>query len=370
MDAITNEQPSTSSSAKRQIKINSATNKSSTNNTASVTAAKDRTTTATTTPTPTLAQIGRQTSHNFRLSQISDSGAESGDEQTRLIRSPSSRSHKFIIIPATPPTPSGSAIETAALTFRPTISASSLSTLAAAIQKTPPSSQQPLQRPRSVARQLYAAATAATAASPTLKSVVPTTVNQSKQTPHSATHSTPATSLTRSPQSQSDVVHQATNTKTPPATIAALLSDNSAGVTFTIEDCESEGCGGYDDRYSGDFSDGSGVPVYDATLHPDNATRISSIKSASKLAPSYTIAGKQTPLSTSTTALVTASTAPSATAVHPFYRSALASSETSPYTQGFSRGRSERSSTRSVVSGEQSIQIIIRNSLDKLDLEL
>ncbi|XP_050321100.1 sodium- and chloride-dependent GABA transporter ine isoform X1 [Bactrocera neohumeralis] len=354
MDATAAEQPSTSSSAKKQIKINSATNKSSNNNTATVTAAKDRTTTTTTTtPTPTLAQIGKQTSHNFRLSQISDSGAESGDEQTRLIRSPSSRSHKFIIIPSSPPTPSGSAKEAGALPFRPTISASSLSTLAAAIQKTPASSQQQkqqaLQRPRSVARQLSGMATAAAPHS-TLLSGVPTTVNQSKQTPHSATHSTPATSLTRSAaQSQSDVVHQPTNIKTP-ATIAALLNDNSAGVTFTIEDCESEGCGGYDDRYSGDFTDGSGVAVYDATLHPDKTTAISSIKSASKLAPSYTIAGAQTPLSTSTAALVTAAAAPSVTAVHPFYRSALASSETAPYLQGFSRGRSERSSTRSVVS--------------------
>lgn len=366
MDATTTEQPSTSSSAKKQIKINSATNKSSTNNTATVTAAKDRTTTTTT--TPTLAQIGKQTSHNFRLSQISDSGAESGDEQTRLIRSPSSRSHKFIIIPATPLTPSGSAKEAATLPFRPTISASSLSTLAAALQKTPASSQQhkqqPLQRPRSVARQLSAAA----AAPPTLLSGVPNTVNQSKQAPHSATHSTPPPSLTRSAaQSQSDVVHQPTNTKTP-ATIAALLNDNSAGVTFTIEDCESEGCGDYDDRYSGDFSDGNGMPVYDATLHPDKSTAISSIKSASKLAPSYTIAGAQTPLSTSTAALVTASTVHSATAVHPFYRSALANSETAPYLQGFSRGRSERSSMRSVVSGKQSIRIMRVCCLDKFDI--
>lgn len=50
--------------------------------------------------TPTLGQIGKQGSINFRHSQLYDSDA---DDQTHLIRGPSIRSHKFIIIPATSP---------------------------------------------------------------------------------------------------------------------------------------------------------------------------------------------------------------------------------------------------------------------------
>ncbi|XP_058988103.1 sodium- and chloride-dependent GABA transporter ine [Musca domestica] len=55
--------------------------------------------------TPPLASIGKQGSVNFRHSWLYDSGAEGSDadEQTRLIRTPSVRSHKFIIIPATSP---------------------------------------------------------------------------------------------------------------------------------------------------------------------------------------------------------------------------------------------------------------------------
>lgn len=55
--------------------------------------------------TPTLGSIGKQGSVNFRHSWLYDSGAEGSDvdDQTRLIRTPSIRSHKFIIIPATSP---------------------------------------------------------------------------------------------------------------------------------------------------------------------------------------------------------------------------------------------------------------------------
>ncbi|XP_013104533.2 sodium- and chloride-dependent GABA transporter ine [Stomoxys calcitrans] len=55
--------------------------------------------------TPTLGSIGKQGSINFRHSLLYDSGAEGSDadDQVRLIRTPSVRSHKFIIIPATSP---------------------------------------------------------------------------------------------------------------------------------------------------------------------------------------------------------------------------------------------------------------------------
>ncbi|XP_017486094.1 PREDICTED: sodium- and chloride-dependent GABA transporter ine [Rhagoletis zephyria] len=387
MNTVATEEPSTSSATTKHVKINSSAVKA-TNTTTSDTATlpKESAAPSTSTSTPTLAQIGKQTSQHFRLSQISDSGAESGDEQTRLIRSPSARSHKFIIIPATPPTPNltptGSTKEKPP-TFRPTFSANSLSTLAATIQKTPGTSSQqttkqqpPLQRPKSVARQLSALASAVAGTITTVAAAqlqpppppppngenqipTPTTVNQSMPTsPHhssinftrgalaaaTATAAATPSSLTRSAKSQSDVAHQSTSANTPAktaTTIAAALNNNTAGVTFTIEDCESDG------GVSSDY-----MPAFDATLHPSNATAISSIKSATKLTPAYTIAvGTQTPLSSSTTALVTASTAPASTAVYPYYRSALTASETTPYLQGFSsRGRSERSSMRSVVS--------------------
>ncbi|KAH8293110.1 hypothetical protein KR044_004282, partial [Drosophila immigrans] len=75
-----------------------------------------------------------------RHSQLSDSGAEScgdGDEQTRLIRSPSLRPHKYIIIPATPGSPPAAAGAAAApqLPFRQTNSTASLVAMAAALQK-------------------------------------------------------------------------------------------------------------------------------------------------------------------------------------------------------------------------------------------
>ncbi|CAD6999669.1 unnamed protein product [Ceratitis capitata] len=335
--ACTNEQPSTSTASK-QVKINDSANKSATINTATATAAREHAAQVAT-RTPTLAQIGKQTSHNFRLSQISDSGAESGDEQTRLIRSPSARSNSK---ESTPP-------------FRQTISTSSLSALAAAVQKTPASGQQPLQRARSVARQLSASGATFNTTSP-LPAAVPvqspptlaTTVNQPLLAPQAALlHSTPAKLLTRStPQSQSDVVHQPYSSSNN-NTMAALLN-NSAGVTFTIEDCESDSCGGYDSSGSAVGLGAGGYGVHRAG-HEATAA-ISSIKSAPKLTPGFAIAGTQTPLFSSTTTLVTATTAPSATAGPPFYRSVLSPSETSPYLQSFSRGRSERSSMRSVVS--------------------
>ncbi|XP_026834628.1 sodium- and chloride-dependent GABA transporter ine isoform X1 [Drosophila erecta] len=77
----------------------------------------------------------------LRHSQLSDSGAEScyeGDEQARLIRSSSSRVHKFIIIPATPGTPPGSGAVAGPLPFRQTSSTTSLAAMAAALHKQPP----------------------------------------------------------------------------------------------------------------------------------------------------------------------------------------------------------------------------------------
>jgi len=81
----------------------------------------------------------------LRHSQLSDSGAEScydGDEQARLIRSSSSRAHKFIIIPATPGTPPATGTRagagSGALPFRQTSSTTSLVAMANALHKQPP----------------------------------------------------------------------------------------------------------------------------------------------------------------------------------------------------------------------------------------
>ncbi|XP_020802214.1 sodium- and chloride-dependent GABA transporter ine isoform X4 [Drosophila serrata] len=73
----------------------------------------------------------------LRHSQLSDSGAEScyeGDEQARLIRSPSARTHKFIIIPATPGTPPAST-SAGPLPFRQASSTTSLAAMAASLHK-------------------------------------------------------------------------------------------------------------------------------------------------------------------------------------------------------------------------------------------
>lgn len=75
-----------------------------------------------------------------RHSQLSDSGAEScgdGDEQ-RLIRHPSMRPHKYIIIPATPSSPGASGTSPPHLPFRQTNSTTSLVAMAAAMHKQPP----------------------------------------------------------------------------------------------------------------------------------------------------------------------------------------------------------------------------------------
>lgn len=87
-----------------------------------------------TTPTPSaLSPLARH-------SQLSDSGAEScgdGDEQ-RLIRHPSMRPHKYIIIPATPSSPGASGTSPPQLPFRQTNSTTSLVAMAAAMHKQPP----------------------------------------------------------------------------------------------------------------------------------------------------------------------------------------------------------------------------------------
>lgn len=78
----------------------------------------------------------------LRHSQLSDSGAEScyeGDEQSRLIRSPSARTHKFIIIPATPGSPPGTI--SGPTPFRQTSSTTALAAMAASFQKQPPNRQ-------------------------------------------------------------------------------------------------------------------------------------------------------------------------------------------------------------------------------------
>lgn len=98
-----------------------------------------------TTPTPsTLSPLARH-------SQLSDSGAEScgdGDEQ-RLIRHPSMRPHKYIIIPATPSSPGASGTSPPQLPFRQTNSTTSLVAMAAAMHKQPPRQASIKSRPNS-----------------------------------------------------------------------------------------------------------------------------------------------------------------------------------------------------------------------------
>lgn len=87
-----------------------------------------------------------------RLSQLSDSGAEScgdGDEQTRLIRGPSVRTPKYIIIPATPGSPVTSTAGAPHLPFRQTNSTTSLVAMSAAMHKQPPRQPSVKSRPSS-----------------------------------------------------------------------------------------------------------------------------------------------------------------------------------------------------------------------------
>ncbi|XP_034669550.1 sodium- and chloride-dependent GABA transporter ine isoform X1 [Drosophila subobscura] len=117
----------------------------------------------------------------LRHSQLSDSGAEScgdgGDEQTRLLRTPSSRAHKYIIIPATPGATATPGSPVGPLPFRQTSSTTSLAAMSAAIHRQPPRqtsiksrpSSEVIQQPQLMAQPPPAAATSTSTVTFTLE---------------------------------------------------------------------------------------------------------------------------------------------------------------------------------------------------------
>lgn len=157
--------------------------------------------------TPTLGQIGKQGSLNFRNSYLSDSDA---DDQTFLLRTPSIRSHKFIIIPATGSTEPNKKFPTA-------LSTTSLTSL----QKLPL---------RSPTNQNLSELIAP-----------PTTPTTSATSNKFRTHQQPTTT---SLLSRSDVIHHQSNVSqsksVKPKTTALASSNVNTSVKFTIEDYESD----------------------------------------------------------------------------------------------------------------------------------
>ncbi|XP_002064575.3 sodium- and chloride-dependent GABA transporter ine isoform X1 [Drosophila willistoni] len=121
--------------------------------------------------TPTLATL--------RHSQLSDSGAEScydGDEQSNLIRTPSSRTHKFIIIPATPGSPPSPIV--GPQPFRQANSTTSLTAMAAAMHKPVKTRQTPVKsRPNSEVIQPGGQTTSATMGAAASTSTVTFTID-------------------------------------------------------------------------------------------------------------------------------------------------------------------------------------------------
>lgn len=170
------------------------------------------------TNTPTLAQIGKQGSINFRHSYLYDSDA---DDQTFLLRTPSIRSHKFIIIPAT------SNLGQDNKKFPTAISTTSLTSL----------QRLPLRSPTNQnLSELIATPTTPTPSTPSPK----TTINRFRTQPQPAT--TPPL------MSRSDVIHHQSNVSewkrakpcTTTTTATTALSNVNTSVKFTIEDYESD----------------------------------------------------------------------------------------------------------------------------------
>ncbi|KAM7353790.1 solute carrier family 6 member inebriated isoform 1-T4 [Cochliomyia hominivorax] len=171
-----------------------------------------------TTTTSTLGQIGKQGSMNFRHSYLYDSDA---DDQTFLLRTPSIRSHKFIIIPANSALGQDKNMPTA-------ISTTSLTSL----QKLPlrsPTNQN--------LNELINTPSTPTPSTPSPK----TNVNKFRAQPQ------PTTTLPL--LSRSDVIHHQLNVSeakrikplaVTAATTTTALSNVNSSVKFTIEDYESD----------------------------------------------------------------------------------------------------------------------------------
>ncbi|XP_046805027.1 sodium- and chloride-dependent GABA transporter ine [Lucilia cuprina] len=172
---------------------------------------KSPSTASSTTNTPTLGQIGKQGSMNFRHSYLYDSDA---DDQTFLLRTPSIRSHKFIIIPATSTMVQDKKFPTA-------MSTTSLTSL----QKLPlrsPTNQN--------LSELIATPSTPTPSTPSPKA----SINKFRAQPTTTTTSTSPSLLSRS-----DVIHHQLNV---PETrrVKPTASNVNTSVKFTIEDYESD----------------------------------------------------------------------------------------------------------------------------------
>ncbi|KAL9926788.1 solute carrier family 6 member inebriated isoform 1-T6 [Glossina fuscipes fuscipes] len=293
------------------------------------------------TPTPNLGSVGKQGSVNFRHSLLYDSGAEScdNDDQTRLIRTPSVRSHKFIIIPAS--TPLGTPQQ-----LSPTKSTPSLTGL----QKLPltrhstVTDQRPMQASNPNLTDIthraainIASSTQASLAQSTSSPITTTAPGLIQRYSHSK-YQTPFITPTLS-LSGADVIHQTNGHEVGAVTTAtstAYSTKANTSVKFTIEDCESDSAAADDTTIATTTTITTVVGASNYTSIP----AISSIYSANY----FTL----TPASTTTLS----SSSPSVrTTVRPV-SALLASNLTNTLTPGIdSRSRYDRnSSMRSVVS--------------------
>ncbi|TMW49346.1 hypothetical protein DOY81_005564 [Sarcophaga bullata] len=218
METKTNEEPSTSKIA-QSAKLNTPTSPTLSKAATSHLALKIPSTTNTN--TPPLGQIGKQGSINFRQSLLYDSDA---DDQTFLLRPPSIRSHKFIIIPASSNMTQDKRIPTA-------LSTTSLTSL----QKLP------LRSPTN--QNLNELIVPPTPNSPPAIVSSRITTNKFRTTQKLPSTTAETTAATLSPLS--DVIHQSKVSESrrakPTVTATPTASSNSnTSVKFTIEDYESD----------------------------------------------------------------------------------------------------------------------------------
>uniref|UniRef100_A0A1A9WKP3 Transporter n=1 Tax=Glossina brevipalpis TaxID=37001 RepID=A0A1A9WKP3_9MUSC len=257
-------------------------------------------------PTPNLGLIGKQSSVNFRHSLLYDSGAEScdNDDQIRLIRTPSVRSHKFIIIPASTP------LGTTQQQLSPTKSTPSLTGL----QKLPPTQQhiriadqrtKQASNPNLTNIDQRTAISIATTPTETLSiqsplTLITTTAPGIKQR---YTYNKPQTSFITPTLSLpgADIIHQTNGYEVGAATTATSTAYNTkanTSVKFTIEDCESDNAAATDTIIA-TTTDTVVVDALNYTIIP----AISSIYSANyfTLTPASTTTLSSSPTSTRTT---------------------------------------------------------------------
>ena len=216
METKTNKEPSTSNIA-QSVKLNTPTSPMPSKAAASHLTLKIPSTTNTS--TPPLGQIDKQGSINFRQSLLYDSDA---DDQTLLLRPPSIRSHKFIIIPASPNMTQDKRIQTA-------LSTTSLTSL----QKLP------LRSPTN--QNLNELIVTPSPHTPPVIVSPRITANKFRTTQKLPTTTADATAAPLSPLS--DVIHQSKvseSRRAKPTTTAAASANSNTSVKFTIEDYESD----------------------------------------------------------------------------------------------------------------------------------